>query len=314
MSVVAGSQPIASDRVEQPRRRRRPSLLPYLLAIPILLYEGLFVLYPIYQGLKSSFYTQANLGAPPTWVGLKNYQRLIHDDFFWHSLRQTFIFMFGVIVISIAFGLFSAVVLNRAFFGRSGARAIITLPWAFPEVAAALIFIWMLNPQFGVMNVFARWLPWVDESPKWLLDPDLALISVILITAWKGFPFYSLVILASLQTVPSELTEAARVDGASRWQAFRAVTFPYITPTLLLLVVLAAIYAFKQFTIIWLMTGGGPAGATETIVIRIYQTAFRFYDFSYAATIGVAGFLIVLGIALIFLYIQRRQELEGGRV
>ncbi len=313
MSVVAGSTSLANQST-QPRRRRRPSFLPYLLAIPILIYEGIFVLYPIYEGVKSSFYTQANLGTPPIWVGLKNYQRLIHDDFFWNSLKQTSLFMAGVIVVSIGFGLLSAVVLNRAFMGRSVARGIITLPWAFPEVPAALIFIWMLNPQFGVMNVFAGWLPWVGQNPKWLLDPDLALLSVILITAWKGFPFYSLVILASLQTVPSELTEAARVDGASRWQAFRAVTFPYITPTLMLLVVLAAIYAFKQFTIIWLLTGGGPAGATDTIVIRIYQTAFRFYDFSYAATIGVAGFLVVLGIALIFLYIQRRQELAGGRV
>lgn len=313
MSVIAGSQSIASAGA-RPRKRRRPSFLPYLLAVPILIYEAIFVLYPIYQGIKSSFYTQANLGTPPVWVGLKNYERLINDEFFWRSLRQTSIFMVGVIVISILFGLISAVVLNRAFFGRSAARGIITLPWAFPEVPAVLIFIWMLNPQFGVMNVFANWLPWVDENPKWLLDPDLALISVILITAWKGFPFYSLVILAAMQTVPGELTEAARVDGASRWQAFRAVTLPYITPTLMLLVVLAAIYAFKQFTIIWLMTGGGPAGATETIVIRIYMTAFRFYDFSYAATIGVAGFTIVLGIALIFLYVQRRQELEGGRV
>ncbi len=313
MSVVAGSQPIAPARATK-HSRRRFSFLPYLLAIPILIYEGIFVLYPIYQGVESSFYTQANLGTPPIWVGLKNYQRLIHDDFFWNSLKQTFLFMAGVIVVSIGFGLLSAVVLNRAFMGRSVARGIITLPWAFPEVPAALIFIWMLNPQFGVMNVFASWLPWVGQNPKWLLDPNLALASVILITSWKGFPFYSLVILASLQTVPSELTEAARVDGANRWQAFRAVTFPYITPTLMLLVVLAAIYAFKQFTIIWLLTGGGPAGATETIVIRIYQTAFRFYDFSYAATIGVAGFLVVLGIAVVFLYIQRRQELAGGRV
>lgn len=313
MSVVAGTPSVGST-TKPPRNRSRFSLLPYLMAIPILLYEGLFVLYPIYEGIKSSFYTQANLGTAPTWVGLKNYQRLIHDDFFWNSLKQTFIFMFGVIVLSISFGLLSAVVMNRAFFGRSVARGIITLPWAFPDVPAALIFIWMLNPQFGVMNLFASWLPWVENNPKWLLDPHLAMASVIVVTAWKGFPFYSLVILASLQTVPSELTEAARVDGASRWQAFRAVTFPYIMPTLMLLVVLAAIYAFKQFTMIWLLTGGGPAGATETIVIRIYQTAFRFYDFSYAATIGVAGFLVVLCISLIFLYIQRRQELEGGRV
>ena len=116
----------------------------------------IFVLYPIYEGIKSSFYTQANLGTPPIWVGLKNYRRLIDDEFFWRSLKQTFIFMGGVITASILFGLLSAVVLNRAFFGRSAARGIITLPWAFPDVPAVLIFIWMLNPQFGVMNVFAQ--------------------------------------------------------------------------------------------------------------------------------------------------------------
>ncbi len=115
-----------------------PVVFPYLLAIPILIYEAIFVLYPIYEGIKSSFYTQANLGTPPVWVGLKNYRRLIDDEFFWRSLKQTFLFMGGVITASILFGLISAVVLNRAFFGRSAARGIITLPWAFPDVPAVL--------------------------------------------------------------------------------------------------------------------------------------------------------------------------------
>ena len=136
------------------------------------------------------------------------------------------------------------------------------------------------------------------------------MLSVVLITAWKGFPFYSLVILAALQTVPAELAEAARVDGATKVQAFFAVTLPGITPTLLLLTVLASIYSFKQFTLIWLLTGGGPSGATETIVIEIYNTAFRFYDFPYAGALGVAGFVMALSIALVFLAVQRRQELE----
>ena len=292
---------------------KRVHWLPYLLAAPILVYEFVFILYPIYEGIKSSFFQQRNLGSPSTYVGLENYRRLWNDAFFWNSMKMTLLFMAGVIILSIGFGLLSALVLNRAFFGRSFARGIVTLPWAFPEVPAVLVFLWILNPQFGVANVFANWLPWIDQNPKWLLDSDLAMAMVVLITAWKGFPFYSLVILAALQTVPEELAEAARVDGASRIQIFFAVTLPNIMPTILLLVVLASIYAFKQFTIIWLMTGGGPAGATETVVIRIYQTAFRFYDFNYASTIGVAGFLMVLSIALIFLMIQRKQELEGGR-
>lgn len=292
--------------------RRRFSLLPYLLAGPILIYEGIFLLYPIYKGLKSSLYEQKALGRPETWAGLDNYRRLIHDDDFWSTLYKTLIYMIAVIALAIGFGLFSAMVLNHAFAGRSVARAFVTLPWAFPDVPTALVFIWMLNPNFGVMNVFAQLLPWVGDNPRWLFDPNLAMGSVIVVTAWKGFPFYSLVLLAALQTVPKELEEAARVDGANRIQVFFAVTLPCIMPTVLLLTVLASIFSFKQFTLIWLLTGGGPSGATETIVIRIYQEAFRFHDFNYASAVGVAGFLFALTIALIFLAIQRRQELEAS--
>lgn len=292
-------------------RRRRPAFLPYLLVLPILAYEGVFLLYPIYQGIKSSLYRQP-LGRPERWVGFDNYRRMLTDDGFWEVMGTTLAYMLAVIVVAIGFGLGSALVLNRHFRGRALARGLMTLPWAFPDVPTVLVFLWMLNPNFGVMNVFARTLPWIDESPTWLLDPTLAKVSVVLITAWKGFPFYSLVILAALQTVPHELTEAARVDGANKVQAFFAVTLPAITPTLLLLTVLASIFSFKQFTIIWLLTGGGPAGATNTIAIEIYNTAFRFYDFSYAAVLGVAGFVMALTIALVFLAVQRRQELEVG--
>ena len=289
--------------------RRRPALLPYLLVLPILAYEGVFILYPIYQGLKSSLYKQP-LGGKERWAGFDNYRRMLTDDGFWEVIGTSVTYMLAVIAVAVGFGLGSALVLNRHFRGRTLARGIMTLPWAFPDVPTVLVFLWMLNPNFGVMNIFARLLPWVDESPTWLLDPNLAMLSVILITAWKGFPFYSLVILAALQTVPHELAEAARVDGANKVQAFFAVTLPAISPTLLLLTVLAAIFSFKQFTLIWLLTGGGPAGATNTIAIEIYNTAFRFYDFSYAAVLGVAGFVMALTIALVFLAVQRRQELE----
>ena len=300
---------IVSTETKVTRRRKRPSFLPYCLALPILAYETLFILYPVYVGIKSSFYKQ-KVGRPAHWVGLANYQRLIHDEAFWRVVQTTLIYMVSVIVIAIGFGLGSALVLNRAFKGRTVARAVMTMPWAFPDVPTVLTFLWMLNPNFGVMNLFARVLPWVDGNQKWLLNERLAFVSVVFITAWKGFPFYSLVILAALQTVPPELTEAARVDGANKTQAFFAVTLPVISPTLLLLTVLASIFSFKQFTMIWLLTGGGPAGATETIVIRIYNTAFRFYDFSYAAVLGVAGFVMALTIALFFVAIQRRQEME----
>ena len=134
---------------------------------------------------------------------------------------------------------------------------------------------------------------------------------MVLIASWKAFPFYSLVVLAALQGVSQELYEAAKVDGATPVQLFRFITIPSIATTLELLVVLAAIFSFKQFTIIFLMTGGGPLGATETIVLRVFNTAFRFFDYSYAAAIGVAGFLVTLVIAVAFIALQTRREREN---
>ena len=306
--MATRAQPLATA-LPATGRRRWPAFLPYLLAAPILAYEGVFILYPIFEGIKSSFY-RGKVGRPAEWTGLDNYERMLRDDAFWRSMQTTLIYMVAVIAVAIGCGLGSALVLNRHFRGRTIARGLMTLPWAFPDVPTVLIFLWMLNPNFGVMNVFTDVLPWIEENPKWLLDSRMAFVSVVLITAWKGFPFYSLVILAALQTVPHELAEAARIDGATKVQAFFAVTLPIISPTLLLLTVLASIYSFKQFTVIWLLTGGGPANATETIVIRIYNTAFTFYDFPYASVLGVAGFLVALTIALVFMAVQRRQELE----
>jgi len=201
---------------------------------------------------------------------------------------------------------------NRPFRFRAIARALLMLPWAFPDVPVAMIFLWILSPQFGIMNVPARLLPGVKENVQWLQIPELAMAWIVLITSWKAFPFYSLVILAALQAVPQELYEAAKVDGATPLQLFRYVTLPGIRTTLELLVVLASIFSFKQFTFIFLMTGGGPSGATETIVMRIYNTAFRFYDYSYATAIGVAGFLVSLMIAFVFIIQQARRAREAA--
>jgi len=172
----------------------------------------------------------------------------------------------------------------------------------------------MCNPTFGVMNVFARLIPGIDENLRWLMDPNLAMPLVVALSVWKVFPFTTLVILAALQAVPKDLYEAAEVDGANRLQSFRFITIPEIAPTLMLMGVLVAIFSFKQFTLIWLTTGGGPyGGITETLVLRIYQTAFRFFDLAYGATLGVAGFVIVLGLTLLFVYVQQRQERARGR-
>lgn len=271
------------------------------------------IVYPIAQGIYGSF-TRIELASnrPPVWIGWANYERMLGDPGFWKVLQTTLLFTILVIVVALGAGLFTALLFNRPFRFRPVARALMMMPWAFPEVPVVMIFIWILSPQFGVINILARLIPGVTENPQWLQVPALAMGSVVLICAWKAFPFYSLVILAALQTVPQEIYEAAKVDGANPLQLFWNITLPSIGTTLELLVVLASIFSFKQFTIIYLMTGGGPSGATETIVMRIFNTAFRFYDYSYATAIGVAGFLVSLVIASFFIVLQARRAQENS--
>ena len=307
------SQTVMAEQVQghaaqpgRPRRRRR-NTLPYVLVFLIVAYLSVFILFPITQQFLTSFSNNVVGVDEVRWVGLRNYERLWQDDDFWVAVRVTFVYMACVVVGSVTIGMLSALLMNRTFRGRAVARSAIAIPWAFPEISAVLVFIWMCNPTFGVMNVFARLIPGIDENLGWLSDPDMAMPLVIALSIWKAFPFAFLVILAALQAVPRDLYEAAEVDGAGRLQQFRFITIPEIAPTLMLMAVLMSIFAFKQFTLIWLTTGGGPyGGITETLVLGIYQTAFRFFDLAYGATLGVAGFVIVLGLTLLFIYVQQR--------
>ncbi len=278
---------------------------PYILALPILLYEGFFLLYPMARGALLSF-SDVQMGSGGNWVGLDNYRRMFGDAIFWQVILNTIVFSASVIVIALLVGLGIALLMNRSFYGRATVRAVMTMPWAFPDVPTVLIFLWIMNPVFGVLDVFARWAPWVHSNPGWFIDPHLAMPSIVMLTVWKGFPFYSLVILAALQGVPADLYEAARVDGANWRASFRYVTLPGIMPSLMLLGLLAFVFSFQQFTLIWLTTGGGPVQATETLAVMIYQEAFRFFDYSYAATLGVAGLALSMAAAALFIALERR--------
>lgn len=304
-------QTTTAKQVERvPRRGRdRQASLAYMLVFLIVAYLGVFILAPIVQQVLTSFSSNIVGISKVSWVGLRNYERLFEDEDFWFAVQVTFVYMGCVVVGAVALGLAAALLLNRNFRGRNLARSVIAVPWAFPEISAVLVFVWMCNPTFGVLNVLAHLFPGVDANLQWLSDPNMAMPLVIVISIWKAFPFTFLVILAALQAIPRDLYEAADVDGATKLQMLRYITIPEIAPTLLLMAVLMAIFSFKQFTLIWLTTGGGPyGGITETLVLLIYQTAFRFFDLAYGATLGVAAFIIVLTLTLLFVYAQHRQE------
>jgi multiple sugar transport system permease protein len=307
MAVITGIEAVAPV----PLHRRR-DLLPYMLAIPIIIYEVFFILIPILQQFASSFTSDViGIGAVK-YIGTANYDRMFGDYKFWNSIRVTLIFMVATVIVAVGSGVVAALLMNERYRGRSVVRTIITLPWAFPDIPTIIVFFWILNPSFGVLNVFARaLLPWLTDNPKWFQDSALAMPLVVAIAAWKAFPFYGLVTLSAMQAIPAELYEAARVDGANSVANFRWVTLPAILPTLALLAVLACIFSFRQFALIFLATGGGPGRVTETLVLQVYKTAFTSFDFSYGATLGVAGFVAVFAITLIFVLLQRRQQIES---
>jgi multiple sugar transport system permease protein len=268
------------------------------------------VVYPISQGIYISL-TDKTLGAAVdekvNFVGLSNYISLFQSSDFLASVRITVSYAFLNVVFSVGAGLLTALLVNKRFRGRGGVRALLTAPWAFPDIASVIIFIWILNSAFGVVGILNQYFPF-DTSGGWLTSSPYAFISIIGMSMWKTFPFYSIVILAALQGVPDDLLEAATVDGAGAFQRFKNVTLPSIKPTLYLLGLLAFIFAFRQFSMIYLTTGGGPERDTETLVISVYNTAFKYFDYALSSAIGVAGLFITFIVAVVFLSLQNRSE------
>jgi len=286
---------------------RRVEYLPYLLILPGLILILVVLVYPIIQGVATSFFRPKGLlpGAGP-FVGLDNYLRLLTDEEFWNALWVTLIYVFWCLVGALSIGLGTALLLNQRFKGRGLARVIMTLPWAVPEVAAALIWIWMLNPDVGIVNLLATRLGLITQHIRWLNQVEWALPTVLVITIWKIFPFSSVVLLTALQSVSDELYEAAAIDGANKFQSFLNITIPGIRPTLLLLALLVTIWSIKRFALIWITTQGGPVGKTETLVIMVYRAAFKFFDLGYAAAIGVVGLCLSILVTVLFFWFQKR--------
>lgn len=292
-----------------PRARGKERWTPYLFILPIALYLVLFQLYPLLQEGVLSF-TSTSLLSPQRheWVGLDNYRRLLEASDFHDVLLTTLVYVVACVVLAILLGLGAALLLDAPFRGRGLARALVTVPWAAPPVAVALIFVWIFNAQYGVFNWALRGLGIPAGQENWLDTPSLALPAILLTTIWQIFPFAAVVILAALQGVSPELKEAATIDGAGRVGVFRAVVWPTIRPSVTLLALFLTIWSLRRFDLIWLMTQGGPIGATETLVIRLYREAFVFRDLGAGAAVGMVGLAVALAVTLVYFRLAQRPE------
>lgn len=263
----------------------------------------LFVLGPILASLGLTLF-EWDLLTSPNFLGLGNFQRMLDDRDFWEALKHTLQFIVGYIPLVMVLALGVAVVLNQKLKGQVFFRAAFFVPVVSAWVAVALLWKWIFNPRFGILNYLLKFVG--IEGLTWLFDPQLAMPAIIITSVWKDIGFVMVMYLAGLQGIPAEYYEAASIDGASSWQRFRSITLPLLSPTTFFALIISLINSFQVFDQVWIMTEGGPGGATTVLVQQIVKNAFDYSRMGYASTLSWALFALVFAITLVQMRFQKR--------
>lgn len=294
---------LESARQVRPMRWRELGLAVMLLA-PAFLIMAVVTLYPLISAFIISLrrwdLLRPEEGHP--FVGLDNYAFVLRDPTFWQSVRVTVIFVVLAVTLEIILGLLIALMLNRPFRGRTFVRMLALLPWAVPTVVNGIMWKWILNPSYGALNGLLDSLGLIDQYVIWLGEPTLALLMVVLADVWKETPFIMLLLLAALQTVPQDLYESARVDGATKLQQLFQITLPLIRPTLFVAVALRTIWALKSFDLIYTLTAGGPSNGTAVIGYYTYLKSFVSLQLGRGAAVA---YLMTAVVMVVVLFYQR---------
>ncbi len=311
MSLIAAATPRAyagsPKRGPITRLLEDERWLALALLLPTLALLGLFIAYPFFKGVELSV-TDTKVGVPGHFVGLQNFEKIWNDSIFHVAVWNTCLYTFVTTVFKLALGLWLALLLNNNFQGKAFTRAFILLPFIIPTVLSTLAWKWMFDPTFSVINWGLFRLGLIEGRINWLGDPTLALISVMIVNVWRGVPFYAISLLAGLQTISPELHEAAAIDGARAWQRFRHVTWPLLLPVTLVIVLFSVIQTFADFQLVYVLTGGGPANATQLFATYAYQLGIGTGLLSEGATISLAIFPVLLLVVIVQLIYIRRVE------
>lgn len=278
-----------------------------LLTLPALaLFVGV-VLYPFVTALVTGFFEQSLLRPGREFVGLDNYRAILGGDF-WQLFRNTAIFTLGATVIPFGLGLVLALALNVGIRGSSVLRGIFLLPWVIPSVVVSFLWLWIFNANYGVLNGILTTVGL--DTVAWLGVPDTAMAAVIIAKSWATFPWMMVMLLAGLQSIPAELYEATSVDGAGPLRRFRTITWPHLRRVAGIVVLLELIWNFQHFDTIFVLTGGGPAGATRTFSVAVYESAFQAFDLGRAGALG--GLWVVILSVLVIGYIRLSERGEAS--
>ncbi|MDK1493204.1 sugar ABC transporter permease [Sinorhizobium sp. 7-81] len=284
-------------------RPSRQHWLGYLLLLPAVALVALIIVYPLFVSLDLSFQKigMATLNAPRRPFTLENYGKLFTSPDFWNACWVTIKLVVVVSAACFAVGLGTALLVNNRFKGRTLARLFVALPWAVPEVIAVVIFAWIFDSSFGLMNWLFIKVGITSQMINWFSEPTAAFWVVAITMIWKGYPFVSIMTLAGLQSIPEDFYNAAKVDGASALQRFRYITIPVLMPVLGVTLVLVILWVFRDFSIIKVLTDGGPLKATQTLSIMTYDQAFGFFNMGYASAIGIVTLVLCVVASLLML-------------
>jgi multiple sugar transport system permease protein len=280
-----------------------------LLLLPTAVLLGLFIAYPFIKGVLLSV-TDTKVGVPGRFVGLQNFVALMQDSIFREAVWNTFVYTGVTTVFKLALGLWLALLLNRHFKGKAITRAFILLPFIIPTVLSTFAWKWMFDPTFSVINWSLFRLGLITGRINWLGDPQLAMISVIIVNVWRGVPFYAISLLAGLQTINPDLHEAAAIDGARPLQRFWYVTWPLLLPVTMVVVLFSVIQTFADFQLVYVLTGGGPANATQLFATYAYQIGVGTGLLSQGAAVSLAMFPVLLAVVIVQLLYIRRVEVH----
>jgi trehalose/maltose transport system permease protein len=279
-----------------------------MLLLPALAVVALVALYPLGLTVWQSFTNEQFLAGlqPVEFVGLENYRNLIDDPFWWDSVWLTLKFTVITVSFELVLGMIIALVVNSGFKGRGVMRAVMLVPWAIPTVVAAQMWRWMYNDIFGVINDFLIRIHVIDKGVAWIAEPSTALASVCVVDIWKTTPFVALLLLAGLQVIPTELYEAADVDGVGKWHQFWRITFPLLLPAILVTVIFRTLDALRVFDVFYVFFGSRPD--TQTMAIYAQNTIVTIGDVGYGAATSVAIFLIISMFVVIYTTVLRVEQ------
>ncbi len=310
MDHIAGRRTASPGSMKAGMRPRRTALgddtLRYLLLAPAVALLLVLTVYPLVFALAAAFQTVNVRTGARSFVGLGNFIRIATDRLFWNALKNTAIYTGAGVVVEFILGMALALVLTEKFRGRNLFRTIFLMPMMLPPIVVAIVFKIIYMQQYGVSN----WLLGLVgiRGMLWEAGPKTALASLILVDVWEWTPFMFLILLAGMQAIPTDPYEAARVDGATWWQVLRHITFPLLTPAVLIAVLLRLMDTLRIFDQVFVMTGGGPANATETLSLYVYQVGFRFFDVGYATAMSFILLILTTIISNVFIGRLRAEE------